>query len=359
MARARRRQNPHWLITRYRGRCHKCGASFPAGTRIYWEGPRRSVCQTCMDSPPAPARPGRPVKSSRPTESAPVDLCDNPWLGFQRCPDGVWRYEFASVTDMMEMACRRDWCVDGRNAHQDTRIRGYSWEWRNGFAAPEAVREAWRGGADHIRAAVASIKAEIESDLALPVRQRRRVCRRLDVGDELDALAVLYRQADGWSEVRPVAMPARRACLGVDLWIRWDRAADELLYRGAAAVALADLLTDAGVAVEIVAFSAGSGMSAKQAHSVTKCVLKHSDAPLDVGAVGFLLGEIAAYRLVWVMANSKLCHGRRFERGATVDRLGPADRAGLDVLLDSGVLSRESAVSAVRAALASWEGSSP
>ena len=84
----------------------------------------------------------------------------------------------------------------------------------------------------------------------------------------------------------------------MNLTVNAGQRAEHLLWRGAAAAALADILTQRGVNVEIVAFWTIGRISNRSDMVVSRYVVKRADMPLDLGAVAVALAEIAYARLI-------------------------------------------------------------
>jgi hypothetical protein len=151
------------------------------------------------------------------------------------------------------------------------------------------------------------------------------------MGDELDPMAWARRDGDGWSETRRERKPA------------------DLLYRGAAAAALVDLLTDRGLSVELSMFFSSMGLekSRRGERFILRVIVKHADRPMDIGAVALAAAEIAFFRIITMSASGRLARRVLHDRMGYVAPLPDVDAADYDIVLDSDVLTESAAIDAV------------
>ena len=143
--------------------------------------------------------------------------------------------------------------------------------------------------------------------------------------------------------------------IGVNLTVHSGQRAEHLLWRGAAAAALADILTGRGINVEIVAFWTISDMSTASKMVVSRYVVKRADMPLDLGAVSVALSEIAYARLVALYGLARHLPGVLSDGLGSCNTLPPQDRAGIDYLAESNITSRTAAESWLRASASQQE----
>ncbi len=220
---------------------------------------------------------------------------------------------------------------------------------------PETLLAAISNPPPELLAAVDEMRRQLVDEISPPTCTRRRIRRNQDIGDELVPEQVLVRSITPWQRSVRETQPRRSVTIGVNLSVNANRRAHDLLWRGAAAAALADVLTERGVNVEIVAFWSVVGMSSRSEEVVSRYVIKRADMPLDVGAVSVALAEIGFARLIALFG---LC---RHMPGLLDDRLGlpvdlPArDRAGIDYLAEKEIISREAAEDWLRRSAARQE----
>ncbi len=143
--------------------------------------------------------------------------------------------------------------------------------------------------------------------------------------------------------------------IGVNLTVNAGQRAEHLLWRGAAAAALADILTQRGVNVEIVAFWTIGRISNRSDMVVSRYVVKRADMPLDLGAVAVALAEIAYARLICLYGLGRHMQGILSKHMGHCETLPAQDRAGIDYLAESNVTSRERAEEWLRESAAHQE----
>lgn len=268
---------------------------------------------------------------------------------FEQGGDGVHRVAFDSLADAIAAATTPGIAVnDGNGEYAEQRLSTASDAFYNGYDTPGIVAALSNPPAPII-AAVDGIKRRIEATVTPPTICRRRVVRRLDMGDELDPMAWARRDPDGWSEVRRERKAAPIVHIGVNASVHCKRRPADLLYRGAAAAALVDLLTDRGVSVSVTLFSSTRGLEQCRPddRSVARVLVKAADRPMDVGAMAVALAEIAFFRLVMIGLNIR-CARRKVEPCCGWPELLPAaDGADFDIVLDSDVLTESGAISVI------------
>jgi hypothetical protein len=196
--------------------------------------------------------------------------------------------------------------------------------------------------------AVEDMRATLMSEVCPPQSSRRRVARNQEWGDELNAEQVLTRNMTPWERMTRENQPRRSVTIGVNLTVDASQRAQHLLWRGAAAVALADILTQRGVNVEIVAFWTIRRMSSASSLVVSRYTVKRSDMPLDIGSAAVALAEIAYARLVALYGLARHIPGTLDDCMGHPDTLPAADRAGIDYLAETHINSRERAISWLR-----------
>jgi hypothetical protein len=133
--------------------------------------------------------------------------------------------------------------------------------------------------------------------------------------------------------------------IGCNLSVNCHIKPEQLLYRGAAALALADILTSRGFNVEIVCFDSRRDCSDVVERSVVRYVVKDHLMPLDVNAVAFAMCEIAWFRIVGAYGACRHFPGKVTDYLGSAASLPEADRKSVDFAIDADCLSREAAES--------------
>lgn len=145
-----------------------------------------------------------------------------------------------------------------------------------------AVHETWQEGLDELQ----WMLFELQRDkLPMPKSSRRRARFNEDAGDEV-CIDRLRAGQPYWREAsRESCHAPRHVCLIADVstlaYVEWR----DILWRGAVAIALADLLTRQGNRVELHAISAQTSAYKNGMGSLASVCLKESAAALDTESV--------------------------------------------------------------------------
>lgn len=257
-------------------------------------------------------------------------------------------HEFDSIRTVLAEAFAFGTGVSGSIDEIDRKIRGahHRADYYHGFTAKTLAKAvsnppaALVGAVDAMRERVA--------ELILPERRARRVCPKSEIGDELSPLAWAMRDPCGWTEIRSIHRPKDALTIGVNLSCGFHRRPEELLYRGAAAAALSDVLEHAGHAVEIIGFSAGRDLTDRSGSILSRLIVKPFDAPLDIGAVSVALCEIGFYRLAFITAEARREPGVIQDGWKCPRSLTASERAGIDILAEFDIRSEADAVAWIR-----------
>lgn len=233
------------------------------------------------------------------------------------------------------------------------------------FMTPEACLQAtgenWAKGLDEIE----SMIAELQVSLPAPVSRRRRPKWLQDDGSEI-CLDRLRSGQDFWRDAR------RQTSTGQNtITIITDMATPsivdsrDILWRGAAAVALTHLLEEAGYRVELIAASSVQNVYTSTTnpdcphdccHAIT---LKHPEQPVDLSTLtNWVSGW--AYRTIWWMW--KNCQGTPSSNyGRPMDLQNPKLKAALtsddNAWVITGVWNRGDALTMARGFLQLLQGS--
>ncbi|MCY3024596.1 MAG: hypothetical protein NTW87_36945 [Planctomycetota bacterium] len=360
----------------YNGHCRVCGKAVPKGEDCYFAkhyGIRCLCCgpHTALDerlpskrhamaarkSEPAstPSMPAKPRLTEAPDPRfTPLD--ESPDFNPQdhaavRCEDGVHRIEFGSIREIVEDALS-DYAQNDPNRERirDARDMLLSGSERQGnyFTRRKLLDEVFNPPAE-LLSAVDRMREKIIGELDLPTRQRRKLRRNLDWGDEMDVDRWAARDLSMWERVERAPEPRRTVTIGCNISVNHHQAPEELLYRGAAALALADILTERGCNVQVILFETNGSPSSAVETGLAKCVVKAADMPLDLGAIAFAMCEIAFNRCAVIMASARHWPGT-LRSGFGHSREAPAqDRANADFFIENDVRSEAAAVEWLRA----------
>lgn len=274
-----------------------------------------------------------------------------------RDSDGIDRITFDSVgeavidalTDYAQNDSNRGF-IKGR---LESHMSGHD-DWANYYTRPKLL-DTIVNPPKKLLDAVEEMRQSLMDEVCPPVCSRRRVVRNQEWGDELNVEQVLSRNLTPWERMSRETQPRRSVTIGVNLTVHAGQRSEHLLWRGAAAAALADILTQRGVNVEIVAFWTIGRMSNRSDMVVSRYVIKRADMPLDLGAVSVALAEIAYARLICLYGLGRHLPGILSKHMGHCATLPAQDRAGIDYLAERNVTSRDAAEEWLRESAARQE----
>jgi hypothetical protein len=258
------------------------------------------------------------------------------------------RYEYGSVTQICEIATT--WSAGrttrGRDEGNDLAVMKSSWTAnRNAHDSIASLKDAPRD----VLGQITTIRERIERRVDLPQTTVRRRRHGLDAGAELDPIAWVQRDPYGWSDTVREYQPKRVVKIGMNLSINAGGSAPQLMARGAAAVALADILSSMGFDVELVAWLCAFGAAEcrdmdKEIHEI---MVKPSDVPMSLNAAATALCDIGFFRTVVLSAHAKVMPVAPTYGLGRADDLEPQDKKRFDVLIEQDVFDLETAVTRV------------
>ena len=362
-------RNAILIETKYPAKCAKCHEAIQKGARIayYRSAPRgqKVMCLACHQKPEPAPRPGpAPMPAPRPEsvpEATPLPQSGQTRKGkvYRPYSDGWARVEYESMSELIELALDRE---SGQNESNRAYVNGRLDQiesksgndydgitYYNGYTVSMMLKCIENPPTD-LMMRVDELRRQIESGIEVESGRRRRVIRRLDAGDEVDPFAYAMGEVDCWSEARMVNAVKPVVRIAVNVVVSAMYGPETVVWRGAAAAALADILTIQGYSVELYAFEAVENFSDEpdEFRSVSKVIVKHSDMPIDLPSMAFALSEIAFFRIVMMSAGGRCLTGRiRLGWGRPVD-LPPKETAEADIVIDQHIRSKEAAEALVR-----------
>ncbi len=177
-----------------------------------------------------------------------------------------------------------------RQVEQDQSVReefaersfhGCPWEIKNVDGLRSALTKTWAEGIAKVEQTVRELSG---IDLPEP-KIRRRAKAWSEDGDEV-CLDRLERGQPCWRTTKKKPMPASKVItLAVGVAASAMYSAEDLAWRTASAVALADLLEPLGFACEIVAYRYSGGMYVDGRDSLIMVPVKEASSPLDIGTL--------------------------------------------------------------------------
>ena len=271
--------------------------------------------------------------------------------------DGIDRITFGSVGEAVIDSMADYAQNEGSRANIASRLSAHmdgSDRWANYYTKAKLL-DAIANPPQALLNAVEEMRQQLVDEISPPVCTRRRIRRNQDFGDELTPESVLVRSLTPWERMTRETQPRRSVTIGVNLSVSSRQRAEELLWRGAAAATLADILNQQGMNVEIVAFWSIETISSGSKMVVAKYIIKQPDMPLDVGAVSVALAEIAYARLVALFGLARHMPGLLDDGLGVPMDLPAADRAGIDYLASADITNRTAAEYWLRASASRQE----
>jgi len=342
------------IPARFKGKCRVCGKSINPGESVWFAKHFGVRCEACgphsESDAPLPSKKGKKYPKPALPELPPTQQPMTGEHAAQKCADGVYRYEYTSITDAVQTALS-DYA---QNAGNQEFLRNRMNEALSGKDpwASRYTRERFLGELANPKQslldAVDKMRAQLVESVELPSRPRRRIRHGQEFGEELDVDRWLSRDPYCWDRNVREQQPSRYVTIGCNLAVNASVKASQLLYRGAAALALADILTQQGVNVEIVCFDSVRRPTEVVQQGVIRYVVKAGNMPLDIASVAFAMCEIAFFRVVGAIGGSKHWPGKISEGLGSAAALPAADRKGLDYLIDSNVLGEHAAAEWLR-----------
>jgi hypothetical protein len=177
----------------------------------------------------------------------------------------------------------------------------YGADCATGNDVQKKMADGWDKGRDRLN----DFRSKL-TDIELPPTDRRRKPRRGDHGDVLDIHAVYAGRLDtAWTRaVRTSTFGPQRVEIVANMLCSGAAHADVLFWRGAAAVALADLLETAGYMVRLVVIFGGKTMPYNGNGEKVSCrvTVKDHGNPLDVTSTSAVImpGFFRALGHAWI-----------------------------------------------------------
>ena len=385
------------ILARFAGKCRQCGRSVAKGEAVYFAkgyGVRCSMCGAHpADAQPMPSRSAaksgltaqqiESLKSRLAAGEKITHLAREVNIPWQRlwsilnagqpmapaasaqpavemgdrcatqCQDGVWRYEFGSVGEAtIDALADYGQNEDARKALKDNLDESLAGQrrWANYFTRSKFMKEL-ASPDKALLAAVDEMRESMMGEIAAPTQARRKIRRNQEWGEELDVDRYMSRSITPWDRTVREQQTCRNITIGCNLSVNSGVAPEQLLYRGAAAIALADMLTSQGFNVSIVAFESVESPTSAVSKGVMRYTLKDSTMPLDIASVAFAMCEIAWVRIVGIIGEMRHFPGQISPGYGRAVKLPAADRASCDFVIESDILSKEAAQAWLKACI--------
>jgi len=328
-------------------KCRQCGTLVPYQEYVWWEKGRGNRCMECGPHTPLPDMPEEPKPKPRPAKKPRPLPTSSDKPASRKDSDGVYRYEFDSVGDAIKVAMT-DYAQtpQGLKTLQETckryDIDGKGDEWTN-YYNRQMMLDAMGNPPKHLLVAVDKMREHLIDTVTTPTVPRRKVRRGQEFGDEIDVDRFTAKDPYCWDRNERELQEKRVVWVGVNLSCNASQRPKELLYRGAAALALADVLTNRGFNVGIAAFDSTSRPTNAVDNSVVKLVIKKPEMPMDVASASFAMAEIAFFRIVCAIGFTRLMPGDASRNLGIAEMLPEADQKQMDFFVENNVRSEEAA----------------
>lgn len=252
-----------------------------------------------------------------------------------------WTREFDSVTELIEFA------ENGPLGYAGNHDLANGWEAGANGHTFNTLKAAIANPPTSLTGPVKEMAEQLVDSIRPPTRTRRKLRRNLEDGAELDPEAWLYRRPDGWSDTERVRTEKRIVRVLSHSGVLSHRSPSELMWRGAAVVAMADILTEMGFSVEVVGAARAREVDGRYGTVMTSAVVKRAESPIDLGALCLCLCEVGFHRLATLAVRARILTVPCAAAYGGTCNFTPEDRVGFDAVMDSDVYTKEAAYAAV------------
>ena len=347
------------IKTALAGRCKVCRLRISRGTMV-WVGERGEgmACAGChrpdWDKPqPAPDAP-----RSTPAPRGGDAMAE--WGGPLVADVDGWARRTLTITQVVALASsgRAASAVNGREKLADLERHLDGTDPWACYYTKQKLADGLAKCPQHILEEVQSLRDELVDIVreSRPQRPRRRIIHGQIDGHDICADRFLARVPECWDAFARTARPSATARIAVNQSCSAYEKEPDLLYRGAAAAALADIWTVEGISVEVSGITSLNRLGVNpDTHALLTTICKQTHDPLDIGALGYCLASLPFWRLATLYGTAFLSPGETSGGFGHPEPMPTADRAGYDVVIEKDVKDRSGAIAAVKAALGAWD----
>jgi hypothetical protein len=271
-----------------------------------------------------------------------------------------------SLNEPMEIATGSEWKHEGNQQNARSLTTGDTGQGHYWYGAPDRatldkrLAEGWPEGSERL------LKLAAPEAHSTSIRRRRE---RADQGSEIDMQAVWRGDLSrAWTRQRRRSVNApRNVAIIIDLCANAGVGADELFWRGASALRVAQSLTDAGYQVAIYGAEGGKNNDQRGTVDAVQFVeIKAQDQPLDIDKLAALTAMPGYFRTRLFAGIVRLCDlaGKEVSGGygqAAPELLNDALKLvpqipATAILQDASVLCERSAAKWIEKAMQQIEG---
>jgi hypothetical protein len=332
--------------SRTAGVCRQCGTAIAKGTPAWWSQNQGWQCTGCSGSGASEQREPRTAKPRTSSQPKPAGLKG---IVDQR-PGNRFEVEFERMVDALDTATALGQGPGKSVADLDSRVRKHQrTEWL-GFRTTEGLRTVLEQGREDLTAMVEKMRERISSELPIPLANKRRVRRGRESGDEIDADRFLSRIPEMWNRIECDEVPANRVVVKVNAAVSGSQKERHMAYRAAAALALADALTERGASVEVQLIWCSRDKTDEAEQTVSKVVVKRSDQPMSVADLAAACCDVGVVRMGLVIGTARMLPGR-LHSGLGFPMEMPEDLRTEGFTVDRQIESERDAIEWVKAAV--------
>ncbi len=214
------------------------------------------------------------------------------------------RVEWASVTEAVEnVTTAAPAAINVSHMARHWGCWGNSWaDMRSESWMREALQTPDPTTLESVKSLSEKIEARIPSmTRSAPKRVRRR---NLEDGCEITPDRFLMRSPEMWERMERTAQPTRTIKIAVEYSVSCMQTRSDMLYRGAALIALSDWLCVNGYSVEIVGLWCDRAITSGGGLSWSAVTIKPFRSPLDIGAITTATCEIAFARMIVLLGQA-------------------------------------------------------
>jgi hypothetical protein len=332
--------------SRAAGVCKQCGTGIAKGTPAWWSQNLGWQCTSCNGNGKSEPRGPQVARPKQPTAQKPAGLKGQ----VERRGGDRFDVEFERMVDALDTATALGHGPGKSVADLDSRVRKHQrTEWL-GFRSTEGLRKVLEQGREDLTAMVEKMRERISSELPIPTANKRRVRRGRESGDEIDADRFLSRIPEMWNRIESDEVPANRVVVKVNAAVSGSQKERHMAYRAAAALALADALTERGASVEVQLIWCSREKTDEAAQAVSKVVVKRSDQPMSVADLAAACCDVGVVRMGLVIGTARMLPGR-LHSGLGFPMEMPEDLRAEGFTVDRQIESERDAIEWVKTAV--------
>jgi hypothetical protein len=330
--------------SRTAGVCKQCGTGIAKGTPAWWSQNQGWQCTGCSGSGASEQREPRTAKPRTSSQPKPAGLKGT----VDQRPGNRFEVEFERMVDALDTATALGAGPGKSVAELDSRVRKHQrTEWL-GFRTTEGLRTVLEQGREDLTAMVEKMRERISNELPIPTANKRQVRRGRESGDEIDADRFLSRIPEMWNRIECDEVPANRVVVKVNAAVSGSQKERHMAYRAAAALALADALTERGASVEVQLIWCSRDKTDEAEQTVSKVVVKRSDQPMSVADLAAACCDVGVVRMGLVIGTARMLPGR-LHSGLGFPMEMPDDLRAEGFTVDRNIESERDAIEWVKA----------